>query len=396
MSYNYYEDDYGETPEQYVNRVTRLNASKPEKPKVQTVKELFSISNALQSPRLGRIDQPYEASELSMFCDWLATPQIYVAETVFFTTSWYDFRMHFRIKKPILKKEAIKDWKEKPLTFWQNQVNFAFWCATAGCGLSFEHFQKASNLTRSVLIFHVHFPIRRIMRDLDISFPEKINDFAGWRLGLNEPAFEQICREFGADVSQTKLSCALADKTMVASISLSDWEMQDSPPDQLWRNYWSAEIHKPLGTRTEFLTPYFNWIGQYYDGHANEAEQAWGEPLHLNDPGGAGKYLPYVTRVFQSDVAYAQDNNTIVYDVVTWKNPKNQNDAFGYHIRQGPKPIKTVKGGFVQFMPRKSTGFTVASVERLKFSILKCLHDFRCTGKYAPGDSRFRRNSIAT
>ena len=37
---------------------------------------------------------------------------------------------------PHIPSEAIvKTWNSNWLSFWQNQLNFAIWCATTGCGV---------------------------------------------------------------------------------------------------------------------------------------------------------------------------------------------------------------------------------------------------------------------
>ena len=61
--------------------------------------------------------------------------KIYVTPTEFFTTK---FREIF--KKTQIKFKTAKygrKWKKGPdLSFWPQQLNFALWCATTGCGIS--------------------------------------------------------------------------------------------------------------------------------------------------------------------------------------------------------------------------------------------------------------------
>ena len=42
---------------------------------------------------------------------------------------------------PTITKDVNKlvSWQYKPMQFWQNQLNFATWCATTGCGVSYEN-----------------------------------------------------------------------------------------------------------------------------------------------------------------------------------------------------------------------------------------------------------------
>ena len=40
---------------------------------------------------------------------------------------------------PYVESDAIvRAWNYTPMRFWQNQLNFAVWCATTGCGVSYE------------------------------------------------------------------------------------------------------------------------------------------------------------------------------------------------------------------------------------------------------------------
>lgn len=77
-------------------------------------------------------------------------------------------------------------------------------CATTSCGVSWTHLTTASPLTRSFLIFHVHFTMIRILHVLNAFYPEEVEDFTGWGHGFSEVAFEQVCREFGVTVEQMK------------------------------------------------------------------------------------------------------------------------------------------------------------------------------------------------
>ena len=50
---------------------------------------------------------------------------------------------------------------------WPQQLNFAVWCATSGCGVSLnENYPK---LIQKFMQFHVYFTIRRILWELEIA-----------------------------------------------------------------------------------------------------------------------------------------------------------------------------------------------------------------------------------
>ena len=48
-------------------------------------------------------------------------------------------------------KKAWTTWKSTPFDWWQCHLNFTLWCATAGCGVSFEvHLQAKDPLLASL------------------------------------------------------------------------------------------------------------------------------------------------------------------------------------------------------------------------------------------------------
>ena len=69
--------------------------------------------------------------------------------------------------------KLIQAWHSSPMQFWQNQLNFAVWCATAGCGVSLEdHLAAADDLLQSVYRFHVYYQIRRILVEIQAPLPQ--------------------------------------------------------------------------------------------------------------------------------------------------------------------------------------------------------------------------------
>ena len=55
------------------------------------------------------------------------------------------------------------------MKYWPQQLNFAAFCATQGCGISREIFDNGINLppqVRAFYIFHAYFTIRRILYQL--------------------------------------------------------------------------------------------------------------------------------------------------------------------------------------------------------------------------------------
>ena len=70
-----------------------------------------------------------------------------------------------------IAKESHR-WLNPPdMKYWPQQLNFAVWCATTGCGISskmlFEDSEvKIPKQVRSFLWFHVYFTTRRVLHEL--------------------------------------------------------------------------------------------------------------------------------------------------------------------------------------------------------------------------------------
>ena len=63
-------------------------------------------------------------------------------------------------------------WQNTPFSWWQCQLNFALWCASAGCGVSFEdHLQVEKPLLASLYRFHVYLATRRLLEELRVALP---------------------------------------------------------------------------------------------------------------------------------------------------------------------------------------------------------------------------------
>ena len=67
---------------------------------------------------------------------------------------------------PYVESDAlVRSWNNTPMRFWQNQLNFAVWCATTGCGVSYEDHLSGDipGFAKSMFMFHVYYQIRRII-----------------------------------------------------------------------------------------------------------------------------------------------------------------------------------------------------------------------------------------
>ena len=89
--------------------------------------------------------------------------------------------------------KAWRIWTSTPLYCLQCQLNFSLWCATAGCGVSFEgHLQAKDPLLASLYWFHVYYTTRRLLEELHITLPGD-NSIPGIRATR---AYKRLCSEF--------------------------------------------------------------------------------------------------------------------------------------------------------------------------------------------------------
>ena len=135
--------------------------------------------------------------------------KIYVTPTEFFTTKFREIFKNTQITFTTAKYG--RKWVKGPnLSFWPQQLNFALWCATTGCGISRDilfptGYLNLSPQVRSFYLFHVYFTVRRILYEIggiesvfalpdDPTFKQRDNKYV-------IAAYKKICGEFGIDPS---------------------------------------------------------------------------------------------------------------------------------------------------------------------------------------------------
>ena len=135
--------------------------------------------------------------------------KIYVTPTDYFTTKFRQIFTKTQIK--FTQAKYARKWLAKPdMSFWPQQLNFALWCATTGCGVSREMLFSNSTLqlsdqVRTFYQFHVYFTTRKILYEMggiqsknalpdDPAFNQKDNPY-------DIASYKRICAEFGVDPS---------------------------------------------------------------------------------------------------------------------------------------------------------------------------------------------------
>ena len=79
-----------------------------------------------------------------------------------------------KYRLPHISSETVMGLRQTdPMGFWQNQVNFAVWCSTTGCGVSWRnHLDIDLPLATAVFRFHMYYQVRRILDELRAPLPQ--------------------------------------------------------------------------------------------------------------------------------------------------------------------------------------------------------------------------------
>ena len=168
------------------------------------------------NPKLEIPAVPFNSEALNTLKDALVQQEIYVTPSDKFKITFRDIFTDTVITHR--SSHESRRWLAGPnFEYWPQTLNFAFFCATTGCGVSrrilFEDKMRdgKNDLTdselklppqvRSFFWFHVYFTVRRILFELggvqnslplpgDTAFNQTENKY-------DIPSFERICAEFG-------------------------------------------------------------------------------------------------------------------------------------------------------------------------------------------------------
>ena len=132
------------------------------------------------------------------------------------------------------------------MKYWPQQLNFAVFCATLGCGISREIFDSGLSLTlqiRAFYQFHVYFTVRRILHELV--------GIQNMRALPGDPTFNPLSNHY--DVALYKRICA-----KFGIDPLSDFRLKHSKNNGLGNVY----VHAQAATKTEYKYPGWNNFSQ--------------------------------------------------------------------------------------------------------------------------------------
>ena len=96
-------------------------------------------------------------------------------------------------------EEELINWKSKcDMKYWQNQLNFAVYCATHGCGVSLiDHIMNASIpfLAQSFFMFHFLYQTRKILAEMKCPIPSN-EGFNSANNHIDLTQYTLLCNEF--------------------------------------------------------------------------------------------------------------------------------------------------------------------------------------------------------
>ena len=166
---------------------------------------------------------------------------------------------------PRITSTAFSDnWHRHPMAFWQNQLNFAIWCATTGCGVSYkDHIFASDRLTRAIYRFHIYYTVRRILAEMKCPMVGQTS----WNAldnGIDKAAYTRICNEFGVspytDWKQPTVNDGMGSTYMHV---ITDVKVKDGVFRPEWMTFgnskpgkphvWLQQEHSPSDTWATFI-----------------------------------------------------------------------------------------------------------------------------------------------
>ena len=127
--------------------------------------------------------------------DELTTLDIYVTPTDSFQAKMRNIFKETIV--PFTSGAQAHAWLNEPnYKYWPQQLNFAVWCATCGCGVSLEELGKWPLIIQGFIKFHVYFTTRRVLYELGVPLPDD-TAFDQTNNVYTKSAFEALCNEFG-------------------------------------------------------------------------------------------------------------------------------------------------------------------------------------------------------
>ena len=133
--------------------------------------------------------------------------RIYATPDEFFVTKFHDIFQQTRLTHRT--SAEAKTWLGGPnMKYWPQQLNFTVFCATQGCGISHEIFDRDFSLMpqiRAFYKFHVYFTVRRVLYQLggiqSISALPGDSTFNPLSNHYDVASYKRLCAKFGINPS---------------------------------------------------------------------------------------------------------------------------------------------------------------------------------------------------
>ncbi|CAG2227886.1 unnamed protein product [Mytilus edulis] len=184
----------------------------------------------------------------------LVNQTIFVNQKENFKTAFPDLFQNYQ-NPSLHTNEPWNTWIHSSFDWWQCQLNFAVWCASTGCGVSYnDHKQNTSNLTKSVYMFHLYYCIARILKELKSPLPTD-SSFCYYKNPYDKAAYQKLCDEFNISPN-------------------TDWRQKLESSSQGLGNF--TQYYKPSGEYRYHHSrdgPFFNIRDTIY--HTKDISMAW-------------------------------------------------------------------------------------------------------------------------
>jgi len=192
---------------------------------------------------------------------------IYVTPDSFLTVKFREIFEQARLEHNSAAESKV--WSGGPnMKYWPQQLNFAVFCATQGCGISREIFDSGVTLPdqiRAFYKFHVYFTIRRILYQM--GGIQSVSALPG------DPTFNQASNNY--DIASYKRICAVPPT--------ADFRFTGGKNHGLGSVYIGVTGHGPQKTGTA-------WSGGYYKFSDEGGRAADGNLLYSMNPEGVPQY----------------------------------------------------------------------------------------------------------
>lgn len=215
----------------------------------------------------------YSENALFSYNSVFKSKQIYIInQNIVITSDNKNFKTKFpdifeKYTLPAVSSDTIvQRWRTNWMLFWQNQLNFAIWCATTGCGVDYNHHLEEEAMIGSLFRFHVYYQIRRILFEMKVALPQDSN-WNAYNNTYDRSAYEKICAEFNVDPN-------------------ADWRQKQSYNDGLgsvwvyWTNTGYHLYYKPETVYDNSKMSFTDYSGKHgthidYIKQGSEANNAW-------------------------------------------------------------------------------------------------------------------------